>query len=415
MRLFHPGIRAMSMSERRDRVAIVSHFLHQHLLKLIILSYGLAAVLPEPGLWLKEANLLGFVGGMEQASYTVPKVLLWVLLFCAGVRVRPTRIGQVVRRPGVMLAGLAGNLLVPLAFLALMVPALGLWHNPGEAATVLVGLALVSSMPIAGSSTGWAQAADGDMALSLGLVLGSTFLSPLTTPLALQTLGTLAPGEAGRQLHDLAGHGTGSFLIAWVMVPSLMGIAVRLALGEVRVSPIERNLKLVVPPTLLVLCYANASACLPQALGHPDWDFLGIIAVFVTGLCSLTFTAGAVIGRLVGADQGQRAALIFGLGMNNNGTGLVLASIALGSQPQVMLPIIVYNLVQHLIAGAVDSILRRSNSDGSLQTTKGRESETATLSQKPGQVSSLLVGSLGGQDGTKEPDAICFAQVLPSP
>ena len=355
------------MFERRDRIAAVSHFLHQHLLMLIILSYGLAAVLPGPGLWLKEANVLDLVGGSNQAAFTVPKLLLWVLLFCAGVRVRPGRIGQVVRRPGVMLAGLAGNLFVPLAFLALMVPALGLWHNPGEAATVLVGLALVSSMPIAGSSTGWAQAADGDMALSLGLVLGSTFLSPLTTPLALHTLGALAPGEAGRQLHDLAGQGTGSFLIAWVLVPSLLGIATRLILGEARVAPVERNLKLVVPPTLLILCYANASACLPQALGQPDWDFLGIIAVFVAGLCTLTFTAGAVIGRLVRAERGQRAALIFGLGMNNNGTGLVLASIAFGSKPQVMLPIIVYNLVQHLIAGAVNALLQRSNPDPSPQ------------------------------------------------
>ena len=354
---------SMSVSERRDPIAAVSDWLHQHLLKLIILSYAVAAILPAPGLWIKKTNVLDILGETSHARLTVPKFLLWVLLFCAGVRVRPARIGQVIRRPGVMLAGLAGNLLVPLAFLTLMVPVLGIWHNPDEAAVVLVGLALVSSMPIAGSSTGWAQAADGDMALSLGLVLGSTFLSPLTTPLALHTLGTLAPGAAGRQLHDLAGQGTGSFLVAWVLIPSVLGIAGRLILGESRLTPIERNLKLVVPPTLLVLCYANASACLPQALGQPDWDFLGIIAVFVAGLCTLTFTAGATIGHLVRADRGQSAALIFGLGMNNNGTGLVLASIALGSHPQVMLPIIVYNLVQHLIAGAVDALLRRSKPD----------------------------------------------------
>ena len=39
--------------------------------------------------------------------------------------------------------------------------------------------------------------------------------------------------------------------------------------------------------------------------------------------------------------------------MNNNGTGLVLASIALADHPQVMLPIIFYNLVQHLVASGV--------------------------------------------------------------
>ena len=45
---------------------------------------------------------------------------------------------------------------------------------------------------------------------------------------------------------------------------------------------------------------------------------------------------------------------MFGLGMNNNGTGLVLASMALTEHPQVMVPIIFYNLVQHVVAGGVD-------------------------------------------------------------
>ena len=50
---------------------------------------------------------------------------------------------------------------------------------------------------------------------------------------------------------------------------------------------------------------------------------------------------------------------MFGLGMNNNGTGLVLASMSLADHPRVMLPIIFYNLVQHLIAGFVDRLICR--------------------------------------------------------
>ncbi len=273
---------------------------------------------------------------------------------------RAGRIGQLARRPGMILAGLAANLVVPLVFLAVMVPVLGVWHNPDEAAIVLVGLAPVSSMPIAGSSTGWAQAANGDMALSLGLVLGSTFLSPLSTPASLHALGMLAPSHYAEQLHDLAGRDTGTFLLVWVLIPSALGILVRAILGEERVRAIESRVKIVAPVTLLVLCYTNAASCLPKALGNPDWDFLSIIMVFVAGLCSVTFAAGHAIGRLMGADRGQRVALMFGLGMNNNGTGLVLASMAMGSQPLVMLPIIVYNLVQHVIAGIVNAFLRRA-------------------------------------------------------
>jgi hypothetical protein len=55
-----------------------------------------------------------------------------------------------------------------------------LWHNQEEAQQLLVGLALVPAMPIAGASTAWAQNANGSVILSLGLVLLTTLLSPLT-------------------------------------------------------------------------------------------------------------------------------------------------------------------------------------------------------------------------------------------
>ena len=52
--------------------------------------------------------------------------------------------------------------------------------------------------------------------------------------------------------------------------------------------------------------------------------------------------------------------------MNNNGTGLVLASLVLASYPRVMLPIIFYNLVQHLVAGGVHEVMGRNTGDKKL-------------------------------------------------
>jgi BASS family bile acid:Na+ symporter len=343
-----------------DRISALSHLLHRRLLPLIVGSYALAATFPAAGLWIKDAAIVDFGSGAGRVTMTIPKLLLALLLFNAGMRTRLSRVGQIARRPGVVLAGLAANLAVPLLFLILMVPALGAWHNPDEAAVVLVGLALVTAMPIAGSSTGWAQAADGDMALSLALVLGSTLLSPLTTPASLHALGLLAPGRYGDMLHGLAGRDTGTFLAAWVLLPSLLGIAARSVLSDPAAQAVERRLKVVAPLTLLVLCYSNASACLPQTIQNPDWDFLAIVLTFVLALCTLTFAAGLALAHLLRVDPTQRAALMFGLGMNNNGTGLVLASLALGSQPMMLLPIIIYNLTQHLVAGAVNALLRRA-------------------------------------------------------
>jgi bile acid:Na+ symporter, BASS family len=224
---------------------------------------------------------------------------------------------------------------------------------------ILVGRALVASMPIAGSSTAWSQNADGNLALSLGLVLGSTLLSPLTTPLALHAVGLMASEDYAAILHGLADSGTGTFLVVGVILPSLGGIAVRLAIGGRRVAAIKPRLRLVNSAILLLLNYSNASVSLPQAITRPDLDFLAVTLGIVVSLCLLAFASGWGIARVLHATGDQRTSLMFGLGMNNNGTGLVLASMVLADHPRVMLPIIFYNLIQHLVAGAAQYAIGR--------------------------------------------------------
>lgn len=51
---------------------------------------------------------------------------------------------------------------------------------------------------------------------------------------------------------------------------------------------------------------------------------------------------------------------MFGLGMNNNGTGLVLAASALADHPAVLLPMILYTLVQQVIAAVTDFLIFKS-------------------------------------------------------
>jgi BASS family bile acid:Na+ symporter len=108
----------------------------------------------------------------------------------------------------------------------------------------------------------------------------------------------------------------------------------------------------------LFLNYSNSSVSLPQAIAQPDPDFLVATLAIVVSLCVLMFAAGWSLARLFRAARDRRVALMFGLGMNNNGTGLVMASLALAGHPRVLLPIIFYNLVQHLAAGAADRIIQ---------------------------------------------------------
>ncbi len=331
----------------------LGRFVHRYFFWLLIGSYAVAGFFPGPGLALRglslgEVSLFG-----EHARLTAPTLMLGLLLINAGLGVRPGQLAALRRGAGLLSAALLANLLLPLIFILSVSVAMRPWHNPDEVQNLLVGLALVASMPVAGSSAAWSQNADGDLALSLGLVLGSTLLSPLTTPAALHSVGWLAQGDYAEDLHELAAGGANGFLAACVVLPSLAGLAVRWLIGENRASRAVPRLKLINSLNLLLLNYSNAAVSLPEAVGNFDPDFLAVTLALALALCVLGFAAGAWLGRLLGAGKSQRAALMFGLGMNNNGTGLVLASLALADHPRVMLPIIFYNLVQHLVAGAV--------------------------------------------------------------
>ena len=329
------------------RLGPLGDWIHHRLIAFLIAAYALAAFAPEAGLRLRAAEISG-----ASFAFSLPSLFLALLLFNAGLGVEPSRLRGLFRRSRMLGVGLAANLLIPLAFILAVSVGLSLWHNSTEVQSILVGLALIASMPVAGSSTAWSQNTDGDMALSVGLVLGSTLLSPVTTPAVLHAVGWVADGDFAVRLHELAAGGTGRFLLACVLLPSLAGIAVRRLIGSPRHGQWKPALKLANSAILLTLCYANAAAALPGTVANPDWDFLGVMAAIVLGLCVLGFAAGGAVAHCSGADAGQKASLMFGLGMTNNGTGLVLAATSLAHVPDVMLPVIFYNLVQHLVAGA---------------------------------------------------------------
>jgi BASS family bile acid:Na+ symporter len=347
------------MEGRTRWVGRLGRFVQRHFLALVLAAYAVAALWPGLGAAAREITVARLSVGQERVAVSLPMLLLAGLLFHAGLATRAAEVVQVVRRPQAVLAGLVANLLVPVAFLFLLFQALRLWHNADESQTLLVGLAVVAAMPIAGSSTAWAQNSHGNTALSLGLVVLSTLLSPLTTPLTLRAVGALATGDYAAGLRELGGRQTGTFLLLCVALPSLAGLVVRKILGEVRVNEFKPSLQLGNGLALLFLCYANASASLPDLVAQPDWDFLAVIVAAVAMLCLAAFAAGWGVARLLGVDEAQQRSLLFGLGMSNNGTGLVLATAGLAALPGAAVPVLAYNLVQHLVAGGVNwSLLR---------------------------------------------------------
>ncbi len=344
---------------RSSVVLRLSQFLHHHLLWFLISAYVLAIASPTFGLWIRRTSFGEIVLFQEPTRVSLLLVMLAMLMFNAGLGLKMEHLRTVMQRKFALFAGLAANLAIPMAYIFAVTLMMRLWYEPEEAQHILVGLALVAAMPIAGASTAWAQNSNGNLALSLGLVLFSTILSPLVTPVALQVFGEMAAEEYERVLHGLAAYGSGAFLGLWVVVPSLLGIAVRWLVPPRWTTVGMPYLKLVNSINLLLLNYSNGAVSLPQAAADRDYDFLAVTLAITTGLCLAAFATGYALSRWFKLERAERVSLMYGLGMNNNGTGLVLASLVLSSYPRIMVPIIFYNLIQHLVAGTVHTVAEK--------------------------------------------------------
>jgi BASS family bile acid:Na+ symporter len=341
-------------------LARVLHAVQERLVVVLVGVYALAAWIPAPGLALRSvsAGSVGVAG--TTIDLTLPKLFLALLLFDASLGVDLLALRRLRHRPSLVVAGLVANVLLPLTFVVVASLSLASWHNPDEVQSLLVGLTIVASMPIAGSSTAWAQNAEGNLALSLGMVFGSTIISPWITPLGFRSIAQVTTGDYAEDLLELAGESTQLFLVAIIVVPALAGLLARGVAGPARVARVLPGVKLANLVALLLLNYSNACVALPQVTAQPDWDFLAMITATAATLSALTFLAGHTLGRALRTDAPERTALIFALGMNNNGSGLVIAAATLADHPNVLLTIVVYNLVQQVAAGVVDHLLLRT-------------------------------------------------------
>jgi BASS family bile acid:Na+ symporter len=339
------------------RLCSLAHFLHARILWLLLAVYIMAALLPGPARALRAISMASGAGAALSVPLTLPAMLLALLLFNAGFGVRISALRHLGQSSLVLGAGTLVNLAAPvLAILAASLP-LRLWDNRAEAQNVLTGMVLIASMPIAGSSTAWAQNAAGDLTVSLGLVLLSTALSPLTTPLLLHAGSCITAGDWSHRLSQLAGQGTGHFLIPFVLAPSLAGMLLRTITRARVVRQIQPAVQIANTVVLLLLCYLNAAVSLPHLVAHPDAELLAMVLAVTVWLCLVMFGAGWFLACVLRLERARQAPLIFGLGMNNNGTGLVVAATAMQGYPLALLPILLYNLLQHLAAGVVDRLL----------------------------------------------------------
>ena len=351
---------------------LVFRMAHRHLIWCLVACYCLGALWPSAGIWIRQCQIeLPVLGGM---SPSLLSVMLGLLLFNAGLGLDHEHLVHLRHRWGGLLVALLAGILVPLTYL------FGLsWLLAGldtsTALPLLLGIAVIAAMPTAGSSTAWSQNADGNLAMSLGLVLFSTLLSPLVAYGVLQLLTETMADQGGQATTKFASQMAATFLTLWVIVPALVGILIRRLLGPARARRIKHHVKLVNLVNLLLLNYSNASLALPSLIEKPDPRLLVTAILAALGLAIVSFGAAVPISRVFREQRPEQASLFFGLGMRNNGAGLVLVATVIPEPEIVLLPIILYNLIQHLGAGIVDRYVLEDVEEPSLTDSPGDQKD----------------------------------------
>ncbi len=364
-------------SVRRAALRIQKLF-QRFLLPVMLLTYVLAGLAPRLGLAMRHVSL-GSIAWFGEAPVTLslPTLLLSVMLLNAGLGVRTEEFPRMLKQPAMLLAGVIANTVLPLMFILIVAFVAQLWPDDDEVQNLLVGLGLLAAMPVAGGATVWTQNADGNVALSVGLVLVSTALSPFMIPLGLHAVGYLTHGDLSDDLHELARGGSGTFALVSVVIPCLVGIGLRRALGSARVLAAMPYIKLVNLVNILFLSYSNASGAMVEVLRAPDYDLLLIVFLAAAGMAATSFSFGYLLARRLRADDANAVTLTFGTGMNNSSASAVLASTNLTDHPLVLLPILAYSMLQKLMAGSVDATLRRKRANAGRSTGAGRDDRGA--------------------------------------
>jgi len=330
-----------------DRLA---QFARRRFLWLLLATYGLATVCTAPGLTMRNWEWVPEHSTSVPVSFVLG--LLAVMLFSAALLTDISQIRVVSHHPLVLCAALVGVWLGP----ALLVIAAG-WLVPrfvdGQATSgLLVGLALVATMPVANSSVGWTQSADGNLGLGLALVVLSILLCPWVTPNMLNLLGMTLSESERADCAALVGRFSGWFFIIWVILPTALGLTCRYLLTPARLLRISSWFTLASAAALLLLNYINSALAFPQ-IRESSLRLLAATAALAAALSLVGLLLGWALAWVIYVKSATRTTLMFGLSMKHTGLALILAGAVLADQPLAILVIVLATLMQHLMAGVV--------------------------------------------------------------
>src|SRR5437870_1754494 len=110
--------------------AFVEHLIRRYFVWIICLSYLVAGLRPQFGLWMRSLDLGNIDVFKTKLTFPLPSIMLGLLLFNGGLGVRVTELKHLLGKPFVLLGGVVGNLLTPLGFILGIAVTWILWYYP---------------------------------------------------------------------------------------------------------------------------------------------------------------------------------------------------------------------------------------------------------------------------------------------
>ncbi|MBB03716.1 MAG: hypothetical protein CMJ47_13815 [Planctomyces sp.] len=329
-------------------------FIQRYLLPSIAFAYVVAALWPACGLWLRSYSLTGGdVAGIGSA--TPVNLLLAALLFNTGLAVPLRDLFSLNNSVRVVSLGLSIRLTTG-TLIILAALGMGLMFHGPLWDQILLGTILITIMPVANSSAGWAHHSEANVGLSMWLILISVLLSPWLVPGLLSLASWMTPAEMDASYQKLAQGYAGSFVMTWVIIPAVLGMGCRSLLMRHNYGDWKIVVKSVTYICLVLLNYANGSVSLPEVVRGGEGRLVSTSFLTATALCALLFAAAWVVGRLCRLTMRSRLSVMYSTAMSNTGVALVLSTTILPQAEALHLVVIFYTLLQHIGAGIVDQL-----------------------------------------------------------
>ncbi len=231
--------------------------------------------------------------------------------------------------------------LVCIVFLHLLMPTiaygLGSWIFQGDSYTI-TGYILAFLIPTGIASFIWVSMYQGNIGLTLSIILIDTLLAPILIPMMLKLM---VGAEVEMNVWDIM---RGLFWM--IVVPSIVGMILKEWRGNEIKERFGTRLSILSKVGLAVVVFINGSVVGPYLKN------MNLKVIMIIGLCFLTaclgFALAWLIARFLNWDKETTIAVTYNCGMRNNSAGAVLAIAYF--PPAVSLPVVTVILFQQILA-----------------------------------------------------------------